>query len=88
MTNADLVRAALTRCRHMQEGEPALLPLQLLERQLEYLLDLEEGRAVDRRHLGELTIGVVTAREIEPRDPEFAEVLYRVVELVERLRFS
>ena len=49
--------------------------------QLEYLIDLEEGRRSDRERLDDINIGVQTVREIEP-DDILAPLLYQVCEEV------
>lgn len=45
--------------------------------QLNYLLDLAEGRSDDRGRLAQIILGVQTAREIETIDEDLADKLLR-----------
>ncbi|WP_169338642.1 immunity protein Tsi6 family protein [Chitiniphilus shinanonensis] len=49
-----------------------------ISRQIDYLIGLESGSISDRSRLKEITIGVLTAREIEPLDDEAAEIFYKI----------
>ena len=53
--------------------------------QLNYLIDLQEGRRSDRERLNDIIIGVQTVREIEP-DDILAPLLYRVCEEVQSMK--
>lgn len=54
--------------------------------QLDYLISLEKGIETNRNRLSEIIIGILTAREIEPRSEETAELLYLVVDEVKSMR--
>lgn len=54
--------------------------------QLDYLISLENGSESDRGRLAEIIIGVLVAREIEPRSDEAADLLYQVVDEVDRMK--
>jgi hypothetical protein len=47
---------------------PDVRALELIERQLTYLIDLEEGRRTDRDNLKHVSIGILAIREIEELD--------------------
>lgn len=49
-----------------------------VKNQIQYLLDLEQGVIADRSRLKEITIGALTAREIEPLDDAAAEIFYQI----------
>lgn len=53
--------------------------------QLDYLISLEKGIETNRNRLSDIIIGVLTAREIEPRSEETAELLYHVVDEVKSM---
>jgi hypothetical protein len=55
-------------------------------KQLDYLLELAEGKREDRERLNDIIIGVLTMREIEPLDQDAAELLYLVVEEVDKMK--
>jgi hypothetical protein len=57
-----------------------------VQRQLEYLYEtLSFGHSPTREKVDSLTLGVYAAREIETVDPEFADVLFRVNYLADRI---
>jgi hypothetical protein len=88
MKDIDLLRAAITRSQSLARQNPEVPILQSLEPQLQYLLDLLEGRQVDRTKLSKLSFGIINVREVEDRDPELSELLYQVTGLVRDIRFS
>jgi hypothetical protein len=46
------------------------------------LIGLEQGVCSDRSRLKDITIGVLTAREIEPLDDGVAETFYQIASAV------
>ena len=86
--NLDLLRDALSQSQRLARQNPDVPILRSLEPQLRFLLDLLEGKQVDRSRLSELSLGLIVVREVEDRDPELADLLYRVTDLVEDVRFS
>lgn len=73
-----LFQKALSDLRELIRRYPDLPPLQSVEKQLEYLIDLEKGNRNDRERLSEITLGVITAREIEDLDMKIADTLHKV----------
>ena len=73
-----LFQKALSELRGLIKQYPDLPPLKSVEKQLEYLIDLEEGKRDDRERLSEITLGVITAREIEDLDMNVANTLHKV----------
>ncbi len=74
-----LFQKALFDLHELIRQYPDLPPLRSVEKQLEYLIDLEEGKRNDRERLGEITLGVITAREIEDLDMKVADTLHKVI---------
>lgn len=55
-----------------------MFPLAAVIDQLQYLLNLETGKTLDRAALGTITIVQIAARDIETFDPELADLLHDV----------
>ena len=51
-----------------------------------FSIELEEGKHTDWERLKDITIGVLTVREIEPLDQTLSELLYQVVDEVTRIQ--
>ncbi|MBI6852232.1 hypothetical protein YA0002_05595 [Pseudomonas cichorii] len=66
------------KCRELLYTYPSSVALQSIGKQIEYLIELEKGTHSDRSRLKDITIGVLTAREIEPLDYDAAEIFYRI----------
>lgn len=73
-----LFEQGLNRCRALLALHPDSPALMSIEKQIEFLIDLEKGLTSDVSRLREITIGVLTVREVEPLDGEVAKVLYQV----------
>lgn len=54
--------------------------------QLDYLVELESERRQDPERLADIIIGVLALKEIQPIEPELAEVLDAVVSEVELMK--
>lgn len=80
MTRKELLKKSIELCDRLCRRYDSLPPLESLRAQLVYLLNLEEGTVQDRSKLGQLSIGIIAAREIEDRDPELADLLYQLME--------
>ncbi len=85
----ELFQKALHDLRDLIRQYPNLPPLHSIEKQLEYLIELEEGKRSDGERLSEITLGVITAREVEDLDMKLADTLHQVsseVRLMEQER--
>ncbi|WDD94509.1 immunity protein Tsi6 family protein [Burkholderia sp. FERM BP-3421] len=65
----------LEKYRHLLMQHPDSRALLSISKQIEFLIDLEKGVVLDVSRLREITIGVLTAREVEPLDKGAAEIL-------------
>jgi hypothetical protein len=79
MTNLELFKGALQRCEEYANIHPQEYPLwTILADQLAYLVELEAGRRDDRERLATLCVGVMAAKNVEDRDMQLADMLYKV----------
>ncbi|GFM91588.1 immunity protein Tsi6 family protein [Pseudomonas cichorii] len=74
----NLLENGQKKCRELLCKCPSSVALQSVGKQIEYLIELEKGTHSDRSRLKDITIGVLTAREIEPLDADAAEIFYRI----------
>lgn len=74
----ELLESGQKKCRELLSKYPSSVALQSVAKQIEYLIGLEQGMESDRSHLKEITIGVLTAREIEQLDADAAETFYQI----------
>lgn len=81
-----IIQAALEKCLQLKVQMPQVEPLNSVQRQLEYLLEVLNGTITDRTRLNEVVLGRYAARELESRDMEFALLLYRVEEIVDSMK--
>lgn len=65
-------------CRSLLDKYPNNQAVISISRQIEYLIGLEKNLIADKSRLKEITIGVLTAREIEPLDDAAADLLHKV----------
>lgn len=72
-----LFELAIVQCDRLLASFPERQSLLSIHRQLEYLLAVARG-GQDRSRLGEVIIGALTAREVEPLSKEAADVFYKV----------
>src|SRR5438067_1776840 len=64
---------------------PGIAQLESIRMQLRYIEDYVAGRNAGER-LSEVNIGLLTVREVEPRDSRIADLLYEVAESVRQAR--
>lgn len=88
MTRLQLFSEALDECRKRLAADPDFPPLRSTEAQLTYLVGLESGQHSDRSRLGKITVGTYAAREFEPGDMEFANLLHAVSDQVASMLFG
>lgn len=78
-------RRALDRCVNLTAQFPHVRALESIERQLTYLIDLEEGRRTDRENLKRVSIGILAIREIETLDSELFSLLIEAASEADRM---
>jgi hypothetical protein len=78
MTRVELLIAAKFACSNLQRRYPNDHALASVIAQIDYLIDLQEGRRDDAQRLSDIIIAVLTTREIEQLDQNTAELLYDV----------
>ena len=72
MTRSELFHHARLRC-HQLLGRRRERPLESVAAQLNYLIDLVEGRTDDRSRLKKINLGVLAARGIEDLDSRYRQ---------------
>lgn len=72
-------------CEALARQYPQIAALASIRAQIDYLLALVQGESSDRSRLGQITIGVLTAREVEPLDDDGVEILYQIATLARTL---
>ncbi|WP_370867907.1 immunity protein Tsi6 family protein [Phenylobacterium sp.] len=85
MTRRGLFEDALASARELLERYPFSVPLKSAVEQIEYLVDLESGKEVDRSKLPRINLGVIAAREVEDMDSGVAGKIYRVTSEIEKM---
>ncbi len=78
---------ALERTEQRIAERPDLVPLISIQKQLEYLINFNNG-AVDGSRLKDINVGLVAVREIENWDDDLAGLLYKIDVEVDRLRIA
>lgn len=73
-----LFEDAKKKCVELQAIYPSNKALQSISHQIDYLIGVELNPNADRSRLGDIIIGVLTAREIEPLDEGVANILHKV----------
>ncbi len=86
MNRVQLFTYALEQLSAFRREFPELDVCKSIQLQLEFLRDFDPNDVPQRLRLNDIIIGVLAAREIEPRDSEFAETLYEVAEAVESMK--
>ncbi len=78
MHSKQLLELGRSKCDVLIGKHPNSAALSSVLRQIEYLIGIADGSISDRSRLKEITIGVVTAREIEALDMDAAETFYQI----------
>jgi len=86
MNETDVIFRAKRRCVEMMATHPGFIPLQEALEQLSYIEAALMEDGADRSRLKDITLGLLAAREFEVRDFEFAESLYLIEEIVDRMK--
>jgi len=87
-SDKELLAKTLGECASRLPGNPNPIPLRIVKEEIEYLLELVEGKTDDKSHLKEIQIGLLAVREFEADDPEFADLIFQISDLVQRLKDS
>jgi hypothetical protein len=86
---ADLPQLLATGLRMVRERAQASAGFSVyrsIQRQIEYLQEaVALGQSPDPEKIDSLTLGVYAAREFEASDPDFADVLFRIHYLANRM---
>lgn len=77
MSRSELFSEALHKSKEALEKAPFMFPLESVIKQLEYLIDVESGRA-SKDKLETINIGQVAARDIDEFDEDLADILHEV----------
>ena len=79
MTYIEMLKHALKKSEEHFTAQPAFTALDVIIKQLNYLIALEEGRISDRSGLHHISIGRLAARDLDGfEDDEFREYLYKI----------
>jgi hypothetical protein len=73
-----LFEQGLESCRDLLARYPDSRAVQSISKQIEYLISLEKGLVTDASRLGEITIGILTVREIESLDENAADLFHKI----------
>lgn len=79
MTRIEIFQRALDGCRKLGRQFPDNPLIKSAQTQLQYLIDLEQGRRDDRGRLSDINIGLIAVREIEGVDDDLANWIYECV---------
>lgn len=74
----ELLEQGEKKCSELLAKFPDSIALHSVAKQIDYLIGLERGLHSDRSRLKDITIGVLTAREIEQLDLDAAETFYQI----------
>jgi len=88
MNRLSLFKHTLEVCQQRRKQWPNSQPLLSIEKQLEYLIALEQGQRSDIELISNLNLGLLAARELEPHDMELANLIYDVTEAVKQMKFG
>ena len=72
-----LFTSALEESRALLSAYPFMFPLESVITQLDYLVDVENGKA-ERTELNAIRIGQIAARDIENLSPDLAALLHKI----------
>ena len=86
MDDRELLNKVLAECDSRLDKNPSFRPLTIVKEEVEYLRALIDGETQNRSNLGNIQIGLLAVREFEANDPEFADLIFQVMELVDKLK--
>lgn len=77
-----IIRLALDKTKEQNQDLQFIISIQ---KQLEYILNVLQGKS-KRNKLHKIMFGLYVAREIEDRDPSYADILYKAITVVDLMR--
>lgn len=86
MHDKELLNKVLVECKSRLDKNPSFRPLTIVKEEVEYLRALIDGETQDRSNLENIQIGLLAVREFEADDPEFADLIFQVMEIVNKLK--
>lgn len=81
-----LFNDAITAINELINRYPDILEFESVRNQLNYLLEVEENKRDDLHRLNDIIIGIITVREIEDRDMDVANLMYKVTTEVKKMK--
>ena len=84
MKDIVLLTKLLVECEAKLRKNPNFRPLTIVKEEVNYLIALMEGKTQDRSNLANIQIGLLAVREFEATDPEFAELIFQVMDVIKR----
>jgi hypothetical protein len=76
MSRRQLFELGRQKCDTLLAKYPESTALLSVSRQIKYLIGIDDGSVSDRSRLREISIGVITSREIQPLEDDAAETFY------------
>ena len=86
MEDRELLITLLAECDSRLSRKPNFRPLGIIKEEVEYLLALIDGKTKDRENLKRIQIGLLAIREFEADDPQFADLIFQVADIVKKLQ--
>lgn len=81
-----IIDKAVEQSNRLTADYPNFQPLESVKAQLAYLKGILDGSIDDRSRLKEIIVGIYAAKEFEERDMDFANSLYDVELIVDKLK--
>lgn len=81
-----IIDKAVEQSNRLTADYPNFQPLESVKAQLAYLKGILDGSIEDRSRLKEIIVGIYAAKEFEERDMDFANTLYDVELIVDKLK--
>jgi hypothetical protein len=85
MSRRQLFELGRQKCDILLAKYPQITALLSVSRQIKYLIGIDDGSVSDRSRLREISIGLITSREIEQLDDKAAETFYQIASESKRM---
>ena len=86
MKDRELLTKLLAECGDRLRKNSNSRPLNIVKEEVEYLLALIDGKTQDRGNMKNIQIGLLAVREFEADDPQFADLIFRAVDVVKQMQ--